>query len=183
MKQVQVHSPNPQWPQDFEAEAAQIALALGDNVAHIHHIGSTSIPNIYAKPVIDMLVEVTDIDQVDACDGAMVALGYTAMGEYGLPGRRYFRKDNDEGVRTHHVHTFQLGSSEVVRHLAFRDFMRANPDCAQQYSDLKRALAAQHPNDIDGYMDGKDEFVKAMEQRAIEELATEKRAIEKRALS
>ena len=166
---VKVHPPNPQWPQDFEAEAAQIALALGNNVAHIHHIGSTSIPNIYAKPVIDMLVEVSAIDQVDAYNGAMAALGYTAMGEYGLPGRRYFRKDNAEGVRTHHVHTFQLGSSEVVRHLAFRDFMRANPDCAQQYSDLKRALAAQHPDDIDGYMDGKDEFVKAMEQRAMEQ--------------
>ena len=61
MKQVQVHPPNPQWPHDFEAEVAQIALALGDHVACIHHIGSTSIANIYAKPVIDMLVEVSDL--------------------------------------------------------------------------------------------------------------------------
>ncbi len=178
MKQVQVHPPDPQWPEDFEAEAAQIALALGDSVARIYHIGSTSIPNIYAKPVIDMLVEVSAIDRVDAYNGAMAALGYTAMGEYGLPGRRYFRKDNAEGVRTHHVHTFQLGSSEAVRHLAFRDFMRANPDCAQQYSDLKRALAAQYPDDIDGYMDGKDEFVKAIEQRAMEQRAMEKRELD-----
>lgn len=108
----------------------------------------------------------------------MAALGYTAMGEYGLPGRRYFRRDNDAGMRTHHVHTFQLGSSEVVRHLAFRDFMRANPDCAQQYSDLKRSLAAQYPDDIDGYMDGKDEFVKAIEQRAMEQRAMEKRELD-----
>jgi GrpB-like predicted nucleotidyltransferase (UPF0157 family) len=177
MKQVQVHPPNPQWPQDFEAEAAHIALALGDNVARIHHIGSTSIPNIYAKSVIDILVEVSDIDRVDAYNGVMAALGYTAMGEYGLPGRRYFRKDNAEGVRTRHVHIFLTGSSEVVRHLAFRDFMRANPDCAQQYSDLKHSLAAQHPDDIDGYMDGKDGFVKAMEQRAMEQWAIEKREL------
>ncbi len=171
MKQVQVHPPNPHWPHAFEAEAAQVSRILGDNVVHIHHIGSTAIPNIYAKPVIDMLAEVSNIDRVDACNAAMAALGYTALGEYGLPGRRYFRKDNAEGVRTHHVHIFLAGSPEVIRHLAFRDFMRANPDCAQQYSDLKRALAAQYPNDIDSYMDGKDEFVKAMEKRAMEEQA------------
>lgn len=167
MRHVQVHPPDPQWLRDFEAEAAQVALALGNNVAHIHHIGSTSIPYIYAKPVIDLLVEANNINQVDTCSAAMAALGYSAMGEYGLPGRRYFRKDNAGGVRTHHVHTFAAGSAEVVRHLAFRDFMIAHPDCAQRYSELKRTLAAQYPDDIEGYMDGKDEFVKTMEQRAL----------------
>lgn len=168
MRQVQVHPPNPQWGKDFAAEATQVALALGNNVVQVHHIGSTAIPNIYAKPVIDLLVEVNDINQVDRCNAAMAALGYSILGEFGLPGRRYFRKDNAEGHRTHHAHIFQTGSPAVVRHLAFRDFMIAHPDCAQQYSDLKRALAAQHPEDIDGYMDGKDEFVKAMEQRALQ---------------
>ena len=169
MRQVQVHPPNPQWPQAFEAEAVQVLLALGNNVVYIHHIGSTAIPNIYAKPVIDLLAEVSDIDHVDTRNVAMAALGYTALGEYGLPGRRYFRKHDEAGVRTHHLHTFQRGSTEAQRHLAFRDFMRANPDCAQQYSDLKRTLAAQYPNDIDSYMDGKDEFVKAVEKQAMEE--------------
>ncbi|TVQ07773.1 MAG: GrpB family protein [Leptolyngbya sp. DLM2.Bin27] len=165
---VQVHPPNPQWPQAFAAEAAQVAQALGNNVVQVHHIGSTAIPGIYAKPVIDLLAEVHQIDRVEAANDAMAALGYTALGEYGLPGRRYFRKDDRQGDRTHHVHTFQVGSSEVARHLAFRDFMVAYPDYAQQYSDLKRDLAAQYPNDIEGYMDGKDEFVKAMEQRAMQ---------------
>lgn len=168
MLQVQVSPPNPQWRQAFTAEAAPVARALGDNVVHIHHIGSTAIPHIYAKPVIDMLVEVNSIDQVDAHNVDMRALGYVVMGEFGLPGRRYFRKDNVEGRRTHHVHIFQAGSPEVLRHLAFRDFMIAHPDCAQQYSDLKYALATEHPNDIEGYMDGKDEFVKAMEYRALQ---------------
>jgi GrpB-like predicted nucleotidyltransferase (UPF0157 family) len=167
MRQVQVHPPNPQWPQDFAAEAAQVALALGDNVSQIHHIGSTAIPHIYAKPVIDLLVEVYVLASVDSARAAMAALGYEILGEYGLPGRRYFRKDSAEGVRTHHVHVFAVGSSEITRHLAFRDFMRAHPDCARQYSDLKRALAAQYPTDIERYMDGKDEFVKTMEKRAL----------------
>jgi GrpB-like predicted nucleotidyltransferase (UPF0157 family) len=167
MRQVQVHPPNPQWPREFDTEAAQVALALGTNVAHIHHIGSTAIPNIYAKPVIDLLVEVSAIEQVDSGNAALAALGYTALGEYGIPGRRYFRKDNALGTRTHHIHTFQAGSPPVTRHLAFRDFMIAHADCAQQYSDLKRRLAAQYPYDIARYMDGKDAFVKAMERRAL----------------
>lgn len=168
MRQVQVHPPNPDWRQDFDHEAVQVAPALGNGVAHIHHIGSTAIPNIYAKPVVDLLVEVSDLEQVDGRTAVMVALGYEAMGEYGLPGRRYFRKDNALGHRTHHVHIFQAGSPEVARHLAFRDFMIAHPDCAQQYSELKRSLAAQYPEDINGYMDGKDEFVKSMERRALQ---------------
>jgi GrpB-like predicted nucleotidyltransferase (UPF0157 family) len=168
MRHVWVHPPNPQWVKDFEVEAAQIALALGSNVVHIHHIGSTSIPNIYAKPVIDLLVEVNDIGQVDTCNSAMAALGYTAMGEYGIPKRRYFRKDSTEGVRTHHVHVFGVGSPDVAQHLAFRDFLIAHPDCAQQYSELKRTLAAQYPHDIEEYMDGKDEFIKTMEHRALQ---------------
>jgi GrpB-like predicted nucleotidyltransferase (UPF0157 family) len=167
MQQVEVVPPNPRWEQDFDAEATRVSKALGDNVVQIHHIGSTAIPEIYAKPVIDLLVEVQNIALVDDNNDAMTTLGYDILGEYGLPGRRYFRKDNAQGGRTHHVHTFQTGSSEVTRHLAFCNFMRAHPDCAQQYSDLKRALAAQYPHDIDGYMDGKDEFVKTLEHRAL----------------
>jgi GrpB-like predicted nucleotidyltransferase (UPF0157 family) len=167
MRHIRVCSPDPQWAKEFKAEAAQVAIALGDNVLHIHHIGSTAIPNIYAKPVIDMLIEVGDIDQVSGCHAAMETLGYVVMGEYGIPERRYFRKDNGQGDRTHHLHIYQLGSLEIERHLAFRDFMMAHPDYAQQYSDLKRTLAVRYPDDIDGYMDGKDEFVKTMEQRAL----------------
>jgi GrpB-like predicted nucleotidyltransferase (UPF0157 family) len=88
------------------------------------------------------------------------------MGEYGIPGRRYFRKDDPEGVRTHHVHAFQAGSDEVVRHLAFRNYLRAHPADAQRYSELKRKLAREHPREMDAYMDGKDGFIKEMDRRA-----------------
>jgi GrpB-like predicted nucleotidyltransferase (UPF0157 family) len=88
------------------------------------------------------------------------------MGEFGIPGRRYFRKSDAAGIRTHHVHTFQVGSPEIERHLVFRDYMIAHPDDAQNYSELKHLLAKQYPNDIDGYMDGKDEFIKEMDRKA-----------------
>ena len=166
MRKVEVVPHDPQWRAAFEAEAKLVAAALGENVAAVHHIGSTAIPNIYAKPVIDMLVEVADIAEVDGRSSAMESLGYEVMGEYGIPGRRYFRKDNREGIRTHHVHAFEAGSAEAVRHLAFRDYMIAHPDDARMYSELKRKLAAEHPHSIDEYMDGKDAFVKEIDRRA-----------------
>jgi GrpB-like predicted nucleotidyltransferase (UPF0157 family) len=166
MRKVEVVPHNPQWRDAFAAEAKHVAAALGENVVAIHHIGSTAIPNIYAKPVIDLLVEVRDITEVDGQRAAMESLGYEVLGEYGIPGRRYFRKDNQAGVRTHHIHAFAAGSAEVVRHLAFRDYMIAHPGEAQRYSELKRKLAAEHPQSMDGYMDGKDDFIKAIDRRA-----------------
>jgi GrpB-like predicted nucleotidyltransferase (UPF0157 family) len=105
---------------------------------------------------------------LDGQNAAMESLGYEAMGEYGIPGRRYFRKSNGEGIRTHHVHAFAAGSAEAERHLAFRDYMIAHPEDARAYSELKRKLAAEHPRNIDGYMDGKDAFIKEMDRRAAE---------------
>lgn len=168
MKKVVVVPHDPRWRDAFEAEAKHIAAALGENGAAIHHVGSTAIPGIHAKPVVDLLVEVRDLAELDARSPAMESLGYEVMGEYGIPGRRYFRKANQDGTRTHHVHAFEAGSGEVVRHLAFRDYMIAHPADAQAYSELKRKLAAEHPRNIDGYMDGKDGFIQEMDRRAAE---------------
>jgi GrpB-like predicted nucleotidyltransferase (UPF0157 family) len=173
VKKVEVVPHNPNWRIEFEKEAGQIAAALGGTLVAIHHIGSTAIHSIYAKPVIDMLVEVRDISEVDAHDSAMELLGYEVMGEFGIPTRRYFRKDNQDGIRTHQVHTYEASSPQIKRHLAFRDFMNAHPEEAQKYSELKRKLAAEHPTDIDGYMDGKDDFIKEMDRRAAKWIASQ----------
>lgn len=166
MKKVEVVPHNPQWQDAFVKEKQYILQALGNNVVAIHHIGSTAIPHIYAKPIIDLLVEVKEIAKTDQCNLSMVALGYEAMGEFGIPSRRYFRKNNAAGVRTHHVHTFEVGEPEVEKHLAFRDYMIAHLADAQQYSDLKRELARKYPYDIDSYMDGKHGFIQAMNEKA-----------------
>jgi len=166
MRKVEVVPHDPSWRDAFEAEAKRVAAALGENVVAVHHIGSTAIPNIFAKPVVDLLVEVRGIGGVDGRSSAMESLGYEVLGEYGISGRRYYRKDNREGIRTHNVHAFEAGSAEVVRHLAFRDYMIAHPSEARRYSDLKRKLAEEHPQNFDGYMDGKDGFIKEMDRRA-----------------
>ena len=165
---VQVVPHDSTWIVQFEAEAAQIADALAENAVSIHHVGSTAIPGMHAKPVIDLLVEVHDIAQVDEKNSAMEALGYKAMGEFGLPGRRYFHKANSAGVGTHHVHAFEADSGEVARHLAFRDYLIAHPEDAKEYGELKSRLARDHPDDIEAYMDGKDPFIKDMEAKALE---------------
>jgi GrpB-like predicted nucleotidyltransferase (UPF0157 family) len=96
----------------------------------------------------------------------MEAIGYQIMGEYGISGRRYFCKDNEIGIRTHHVHMFAVNSAQVKRHLLFRDYLIAHPQEAQQYSELKQKLAKEYPYDIESYMDGKDEFIKEIDKKA-----------------
>jgi GrpB-like predicted nucleotidyltransferase (UPF0157 family) len=164
---VRVVPPDPTWKARFAAEADLIRSALGDFPATIHHIGSTAIPGIYAKPVIDILLEVADVTALDTRATGLIELGYEAMGEYGIPGRRYFRKNSTAGVRTFLIHAFERDRNGHERHLAFRDYMIAHPSLARTYSDLKRKLADAHPDDIEGYMDGKDAFIKEHEALAI----------------
>lgn len=159
---------DPGWPREFERASAEVATALGASLLAIHHIGSTSVPGIHAKPVIDMLAVVADLAAVDARSEQMQRLGYEVMGEFGIEGRRYFRRDDASGRRTHQVHAFAEGSAHIRRHLAFRDYLRAHPATALEYAELKRNLAAAHPHDIQAYMDGKDGFIKATEARALE---------------
>lgn len=166
LRKVVVVPHDPRWRDLFEAEAQQVAAALGANVVAVHHIGSTAIPDIFAKPVVDLLVEVRDVAEVDGRSSSMESLGYEVLGEYGIPGRRYFRKENRQGIRTHNLHAFKTGSAEVQRHLTFRDYMIAHPEDAHSYSELKRSLAEQHPQSFDEYMDGKDGFIKEVDRRA-----------------
>ena len=158
---------NPGWPVEFTVEANRIRSAVASVIVAVHHIGSTAIPGIFAKPVIDVLMEVNDVMALDRHTSALTDLGYEAMGEFGITGRRYFRKDSAGGVRTHQIHAFEAGSPAIERHLAFRNYMIAHPAIARSYSLLKRQLAASHPNDIEAYMDGKDSFIKEHETKAI----------------
>lgn len=158
---------DPEWRCAFDAEAGRLAEALSGVMVRLHHIGSTAIPGIAAKPIIDLLMEVVDLAALDEQTAAIEALGYEAMGEYRIARRRYFRKNDATGTRTHQVHAFQSGDNEVERHLAFRDYMMAHPAAARAYGELKRRLARAYPDDIEAYMDGKDAFVREQEALAL----------------
>jgi GrpB-like predicted nucleotidyltransferase (UPF0157 family)/uncharacterized protein YciI len=154
-----------EWETTFNAEAQHISDALGDTLHEIHHIGSTSIPGIVAKPIIDILPVVKDIQAVDRLTPSLEALGYEAKGEFGMPGRRFFMKQ-ENGKRTFNVHIFEKGHPDVERHLRFRDYMREHPDEAAAYSNLKRDLVKKSPDDVEQYCWGKEDFVKAIELKA-----------------
>ncbi|MFB5664183.1 GrpB family protein [Alteribacillus sp. HJP-4] len=161
------------WPQLFQSEARLLLEVFQEEIMEIHHIGSTSVPGLKAKPVIDIMPVVRSIKRVDALNQSMIKIGYEPLGENHIPGRRYFRKGGKQ--RTHHVHTFQYDNQHaILRHLAVRDYLRAHPGEAQEYGELKAGLAEAFPEDIYGYMDGKDEFVKQLEQKALEWKHTKK---------
>ena len=164
-RKVEVVPYDPIWPALFRSEAGQLAAILGEEVAAIHHVGSTAIAGMSAKPIVDILVEVHHIAKIDGLSSEMRNLGYKPKGEFGIPGRRFFFKDRDS-VRTHHVHVFQIENPEIVRHLNFRDYMMAHPEEARSYSRLKEELAKKFSDDIEGYMDGKDKFIQEIDQRA-----------------
>ncbi|MCB0025244.1 MAG: bifunctional GNAT family N-acetyltransferase/GrpB family protein [Caldilinea sp.] len=166
LRVIEVVPYDPAWPARFEAEAAAIRAALGDTLVGIEHIGSTSVPGLAAKPIIDMIPLVRDVTELDDKIGAMAAIGYTPRGEYGLPGRRYFRKGSAY-ARVVHAHAYQIDDPEAARHLAFRDYLRTHAEARAAYAELKIELAERHPTDIVAYMDGKDGLIKQLEAEAL----------------
>lgn len=152
------------WRSRFEEESAELRRAMGPEVLEVHHIGSTAIPGMWAKPTIDILIVVRNIDAVDSRNRSMAAIGYTAMGEFGIPGRRFFAKGGNR--RSHHVHVFQSGSPEIARHIAFRDYLIAHPREATRYAELKRLLAREFGSDIDSYCRGKEQCIREVEAKA-----------------
>lgn len=158
---------NPEWITMFEKEAILIKNILKENCAAVYHIGSTAVAGLQAKPIIDIMPVVYDLQNVDNVSDEFVKEGYEYLGEFGIAGRRYLRKGGDE--RTHQIHIFDISNKkDIERHLAVRDFLRANKDVAKEYGILKQKLAELYPYDIDGYCLGKEAFVKDLEQRAIE---------------
>jgi len=161
-----IRAHDPEWAGKFQIEADLLKSIIRANAHLVEHIGSTSIPGIFTKPVIDILIGVEDLGAVDQCVGEMEIQGYEAKGSYGLEGRRYFRKSNDVGVRTHHVHIFQMGSPDLVRHLAFRDYLTAHPDKATEYSNYKRDITNQAGMTRKRYQDMKQECVDRLDREA-----------------
>ncbi len=160
---IEVVSYNPNWPAMFESEATLVRNALGANCVAIHHIGSTSVPGLCAKPIIDILPVVRNIQEVDKAAQAMEGLGYESKGEYGIAFRRYFQKGKT--IRTHHVHVYEEGDPEIDRYLRFRDWIRSHQDDAQSYACLKIELAEKFPYDIQQYCNGKESFVAGIDAK------------------
>lgn len=157
---------NPNWPEIFEAEAQLIGAILGENCVAIHHIGSTAVEGLRAKPIIDIMPVVKNVEEVDQTAKEFQKIGYEYLGEFGIAGRRYLRKGGDE--RTHQIHIFeQSNTKDIQRHLAVRDYLRSHPDAVEEYGSIKAKLAEEFPYDIESYCQSKDEFVKELERKSL----------------
>jgi len=145
------------WVRLFKKEAALLTEALGDCVpVDIQHVGSTSVPGLEAKPIIDIALTIHDFRRVSTCIRRLATIGYKYMGEYGLPGRHFFTKGTPT---THHLHVVK-DTSEHWRHwLAFRDYLRKHKDTAVAYDKLKRSLARKYRKNRDAYTSAKSAFV------------------------
>jgi GrpB-like predicted nucleotidyltransferase (UPF0157 family) len=153
---VEIVPYDPAWPARFEVERARIAAALGDLALEIHHIGSTAIPGLDAKPIIDTMVAVHRLDDTVDCIAPLQALGYAFIDYPQNVDRRFFRKGKP---RTHHLHIVEAGSRSLIEHLAFRDALRADADLRREYQDLKRALRTKYEHDRAAYSESKGAFV------------------------
>ena len=159
---------DPTWPETFEDLKASVAAALGDAVVAIEHVGSTSVPGLAAKPIIDMSIVVDSADNVPGAIEMLATLGYRHLGDLGIGGREAF--ENPAGLADHNLYVCPQGGEGLRNHLAMRDHLREHPEVAAEYGRLKERLAAEAPNDIDAYVDGKTEFIlSVLAQRGLNE--------------
>ena len=157
---------SPDWPAEAERESDRLRALLGDALVGIHHFGSTAVPGLAAKPVIDLLPLARDIADIERRTSLLQDAGYRAWGEFGLPGRRYFTKDRD-GTRTHNLHFYAAGDPDVDRHLALCAYLRDHPAARAEYEALKRSAYAQYPADIGSYNDSKTTWIRTLEPLAL----------------
>ena len=152
---------DPQWPILFEQEKHLLIEALNKWPLIIEHIGSTAVPGLAAKPIIDIMIGIESLEMANPeFIAALAHLGYEYVPEYEkeIPDRRYFRKNSQEGVRTHQIHVAQQASEFWHRHLTFRDYLRTHPEAAQEYAELKQHLATMY-TDTQEYAQAKSDFI------------------------
>ena len=169
--EVKIVAHNPKWAQYFRKEKQLLFKILGENVLDIRHIGSTSIPGLPAKPILDILAAVKTLAAVDTFTQDLNTIGYEDKGDGGVPGRRFFVKGS-EAKRTHHLNFCEMDGFFWRGHLAFRDYLELHPGIAKEYSALKRELADRFPNDRGAYTAGKEDFVRSILVRVMNRTRT-----------
>lgn len=165
-ERVELVEYNPEWPKMFDRERALIAVALGSVILDIQHVGSTSIPALAAKPIIDIMIAVESLQQIKNSVPVLKELDYEYCGEAGIPGRLFFRK-YVTGKRTFHLHCVEPHSDVWHQYVPFRNYLIAHPDIAREYEALKYDLAIKYEHDRVRYTESKDEFIKGILRKVL----------------
>lgn len=167
-RRVEVIPYQEEWKLLFEIEKKLLEDIFYPVKVDIHHIGSTSVPNLSAKPIIDILMAADSLETIERASSRIVAAGYEAKGENGIPGRRYFQKSDENGIRKVHLHAYEQGSPELHRHLVFRDYLVEHPEEARKYEALKVKAAEKYEYDIESYIAEKSPLASELEQKALQ---------------
>lgn len=147
------------WKKDFEEIKAELMAVLDGLVLSVEHVGSTSVPGLAAKPIIDIDVVIEDTDCFEKVKTALETIGYQHEGDLGIPDREAFKYDGKEHLRKHHLYVCAKDSDELKRHLSFRDYLRTHPEAVKEYGRIKEEGARLYPNDIDSYIEYKAPFI------------------------
>ena len=150
---------DPAWAVLFEEETLRLRRLIGEPLLELHHVGSTAVPGLAAKPILDVMGVVREITALDPLRAVFESGGWEWKGEFGIPGRRYLVKRDLQGIRSAHLHLFPSEHPEIARHLLFRDRLRARPEVAVEYARLKRDLAVRFRHDREGYSGAKHAFI------------------------
>lgn len=151
-KRVTVVSYDQAWPGEFLKILGQLAPFILPPAIRIEHVGSTSVPGLWAKPIIDIDVVIRDMTVLPEIIARLAGIGYRHEGDLGIPGREAFCYDGKPELKAHHLYVCPESSPELRRHIAFRDYLRAHPDAVAEYGRIKREGAALFPDDIDAYI-------------------------------
>jgi GrpB-like predicted nucleotidyltransferase (UPF0157 family) len=163
---IRIVEHDPGWAAQAADELRRVAGALGALAVRLEHVGSTAVPGLSAKPIIDLQVSVAALEPRERYVDALGRLGYLFAPDPATPDYHYFARP-PERPHTHHVHVCAADSHHEHRHVAVRDFLRAHPDEAAAYAAVKRAVAERHPQDRLAYVAGKDRYVVELEARAL----------------
>ncbi len=150
------------WKSDFEKIKSEIESALGKLAVRIEHVGSTSVEGMSAKPCIDIDVVIEDYTVFDAVVQKLQSIGYTHEGDLGIPDRHAFKYTDKPHLQTHHLYVCPAYSKELLRHTAFRDFLKAHPEAVKKYSAVKEKAAQLFPDNIDRYIEYKSPCIEEL---------------------
>ena len=163
---------DPRWPEEFEAESRRIRESLGPLALRIDHVGSTSVPGLAAKPVIDIQISVRELHPMEPYRTVLERIGYTHVPHPDDAVYPFLHRP-ETWPHTHHVHVCQAGDDEERRHLAFRDYLRDHPELAREYARVKQDLAPRFSAETfesrEAYVEAKSAFVAPLLERALEE--------------
>ncbi len=167
---VKLSKYDPEWKTLFEEESNKLLTVASDYLEDVQHIGSTAIPGIVSKPIIDILAAINSLSNISKIIKPLEQLDYIHRGEQGIPNRHLFVKGGED-YRTHHLHVVEKEHSEWPKHILFRDYLRSHPLEAQEYSKLKQDLLKKYEFDREQYTDSKSDFIKKILEKAKQDLS------------